>query len=94
MDKEERQRLGENIGKAFCKRAKAARSGDNASLTMKACSRLNGGKTTETNGTFDTGCTYPVTTTQVVEDLKLEFQPLREVSEIIQADGNSLKRLG
>ena len=33
-------------------------------------------------------------TTAVVEDLKLELEPLREVSEIIQADGNSLKLLG
>ena len=36
MDKEEQKRLNENIGKAFCKRAKAARSGDNAQLTMLA----------------------------------------------------------
>ena len=55
MDKEERKRLDENIGKAFCKRAKAARSGDNASLTMKVCSRLNGGKTIDTDGTIDAG---------------------------------------
>ena len=42
---------------------------------------------------FDTGCTHPVTTTAVVEDLKLEIEPLREISEIIQADRQSLKLL-
>ena len=94
MDKEERKRLDGNIGKAFCKRAKTARSGDNAQLTMKACSRLNGGKTTETERTFDSGCTFPVTTTQMVEDLNLEIEPLDEVSEIFQADGTRLKLLG
>ena len=72
IKKKERD-LMKNIGKAFCKRAKLARSGDNTSLCMKACSRLNGGNTRETDGTFNTGCTYPVTTTQVVEDLKLEL---------------------
>ena len=94
MDKEERKILDGNIGKAFCKRAKAAKSGDNASLTMKACSRLNGGHTTDTEGTFDSGCTFPVTTTQVVEDLKLELKPLDEVSDIYQADEIPLKLLG
>ena len=48
MDKDERKKLEGNIGKVFCKRAKAARSGDNAQLTMKAYSRLNEGKSTET----------------------------------------------
>ena len=33
------------------------------------------------------------TKVQVVEDLKLELGPLREVSEIIQADWQSLKLL-
>ena len=94
MDKDERKKLEGNIGKAFCKRYKAARSRDNAQLTMEACSRLNGGKTTETEGTFDSGCTLPVTTTQVVEDRNLEIVPLDEVSEIIQADGKPLKLLG
>ena len=60
MNKEERKKLGENVGKAFCKRAKAARSSlDNAQMTVKACAKLNGGKTTESEGTFDSGCTFP-----------------------------------
>ena len=40
------------------------------------------------------GCTYSVTMTQVVDDLKLKLQPLQEVSEIIQASGQPLKLLG
>ena len=35
-----------------------------------------------------------MTTTAVVEGLKMEIEPIREVSEIIQADGESLKLLG
>lgn len=63
MNKEERKKLDGNIGKAFCKRAKAAKSGlDIAQRTIKACAKLNGGKTTESEGTFDSGCTFPSTT--------------------------------
>ena len=87
MNKEERKKFDESIAQAFCRRAKAAKSGDNASMTMNVWPRLNGGESTETEGTLDTGCTHPVTTITVVEDLKLEIEPLREVSEIIQADG-------
>ena len=76
MNKEERKKFDESIAQAFCRRAKAAKSGDNASMTMNAWSRLNGGKSTETEGTFNTGCTYPVTTSAVVKDLKLDLEPL------------------
>ena len=88
------KKFDEEIAGAFCQRAKAAKNGDNASLSMNAWSRLNGEKSTETEGTFDTGCTHPVTTTAVVEGLKMEIKHLREVKEIIQADGQSLKLLG
>ena len=37
---------------------------------------------------------HPVTTTAVVEGLKMELEPLKEVSEIIQVDGQPLKLLG
>ena len=84
-------KLCESIAQAFCRRAKAAKSGDNASMTMNVWPRLNGGESTETEGTLDTGCTHPVTTIAVVEDLKLEIEPLGEISEIIQADRQSLK---
>ena len=63
-------------------------------MTVKACAKLNGGKTTESEGTFDSGCTFPLTTTQVVEDLDLKKEPLTEVSDIYQADGTALKLLG
>ena len=92
MNKDERKKFDEEIAGAFCRRAKAANNGDNAS--MNAWSRLNGGQSTVTEGTFDTGCTHPVTTTAVFEGLKMEIEPLREVSEIILADGQSLKLLG
>ena len=63
-------------------------------MTIKACAKLNGGKTTESEGTFDSGCTFLLTTTQVVEDLNLKIEPLDEVSDIYQADGTPLKLLG
>ena len=78
---------------AFCQRAETAKEGDNASLSMTAWSRLNGGRSTGTEGTFETGCTHQVTTTAVVEGLKMELELLKEVSEIIQADGQPLKLL-
>ena len=56
---------------------------------MTAWSRLNGGRSTGTKGS-----THPVTTTVVVEGLKMKLEPLKEVSEIIQADGQPLKLLG
>ena len=63
-------------------------------MTIKACAKLNGGKTTESEETFESGCTFPLTTTQVVEDLDLKIEPLTEVSDIYQADGTALKLLG
>ena len=94
MNKDERKKFDEEIAGAFCRRARAAKEGDNASLSMTAWSRLNGGRSTGTEGIFDTGCTHPVTTTAVVKGLKMELEPLKEVSEIIQADGQPLKLLG
>ena len=51
MDKDDRKKFDQSITKAFCRRAKAAISGENASMTMKVWLRLNGGKFTETEGT-------------------------------------------
>ena len=94
MDRDERKIFDEEIGRSYCCKARAARDGDNASLSCTAWSRVNEGKSTSTEGVFDTGCTHPVTTTAVSEGLKMEIEPLREVSEIIQADGEPLKLLG
>ena len=82
------KKFDEEIAGAFCQRAKAATNGDNASLSMNAWSRLNGRKSTETEGPFDTGCTHHVTKTAVVENLKMEIEPLQKVSEIIQMDNH------
>ena len=38
MNKEERKKFDENIAEVFCRRAKAAKSGDNASMTIIAWS--------------------------------------------------------
>ena len=52
-------------------------------MTFEICAKgpqqigLTRGQSTETKGTFDTGCsTHPVTMTAVVEDLKLEIEPI------------------
>ena len=39
---------------------------------------------------MDTGCTFPVTTTAVVEGMKAEVIPLKEELDIIDASGKSL----
>ena len=88
MDKDERKKFDEEIARSYCRKAIAAREGDSASLSCTVWSRLNGGKSTSTDGLFDTGCTHTVTTTAKIEGLKMEIEPLREVSEIIQADGS------
>ena len=64
----------ENIAQAFCRRAKAAKRGDNALMTMNAWSRLNGGKCTKTEGTFNTGCTLE--RVEIQKFLKLNMYPM------------------
>ena len=94
MNKDERKKFDEEIARSYYRQAIAARKGDIASLSCTAWSRLNGEKSTRTEGVFNTGCTHLVTTTAVAEGLKMEIEPLREVSKIIQADGDPLKVLG
>ena len=52
----ERKRFGNEIARAYCKKARAAREGDTVSMRCTAWSKVNGGKSTDTDGVFDTGC--------------------------------------
>ena len=60
----------------------------------KAYNKLNGGRCTETNICFDSGYTNPITTREVVEDLKMKLNPVNKPLVIIQADGSALKIIG
>ena len=71
MNPEEREDFKKEMQTAFI--AKAARGGDSAHLPCKAYNKLNGGRCTETDGCFDSGCTNPITTSEVVEDLKMKL---------------------
>ena len=55
-----------------------------------AWSKLNGRKSIDSDGVFDTGRTHPITTKAVVEGIGMEIDPLKEVLEIIQAIGKPL----
>ena len=51
---------------------------------------IQGGRSTDTDSVMDTGCTFPVTTTAVVEGIGAEVKPLTEYLDIIDASGRSL----
>ena len=69
--------------------AKAARSEDNAHLPCKVYNKLNGGR-----GTDSDGCTNPIVTREVTEDLKMKLSSVINPLTIIQADGSALKVIG
>ena len=89
MNPEEREDFKKEMKTAFI--AKAARGGDSAHLP---CNKLNGGRCAETDGCFDSGCTNPITTKEVVNDMKMKLEPVMELFLIIQADGTALWIMG
>ena len=66
--------------------AKAARGGDNSHLPCRAYTKLNGGRSAKTDGVFDSGCIAPITTKEVINDMKMKLEPVKEPLLIIQAD--------
>ena len=89
MNPEQREDFKKEMKTAFI--AKAARGGDNAHLPCRAYTKLNGGKSAKTYGVFDSGCTAPITTKAVIDDMKMKLESVREPFEIIQADRTSLR---
>ena len=73
---------------------KAARGGDNAHLPCRAYTRLTGGRSARTDGVFDSGCTAPIMTKTVIDDMKMKLDPVKEPFEIIEADGTPLRLVG
>ena len=55
---------------------------------------LNGGRCSDTDGCFDSGCTHPLVTREVTEDLKMKLDPVTTPLRIIQADGSALEFIG
>ena len=92
MDPTEREDFQKQMKQAFL--AKAARSGDSAHLPCKVYNKLNGGRCTDSDGCFDSGCTNPIVTREVTEDLKMKLSPVINPLTIIQADGSALKVIG
>ena len=74
--------------------AKAARSEDIAHLPCKDFNKLNGGRCTDSDGCFDSGCTNPNVTREVIQDLKMKLSPVHKPMTIIQADGSALNNIG
>ena len=74
--------------------AKSARGGNNSHLPCKAFARLNGGKSAETDGVFDSGCTAPIIIKAVTDNLKMKLSPMKVPLEILQADGTALHIIG
>ena len=93
LDPEQREDFAKEINYAWI--AKAARSSeDNAHLPCKVYNKLNGGRCTDSDGCFDSGCTHPLVTREVTEDLKIKLDPVITPLKIIQADGSALKIIG
>ena len=93
MDPEQREDFAKEINYAWI--AKAARSSeDNAHLPCKIFNKLNGGRSTDSDGCFDSGCTNPIVTREVTEDLKMKLDPVINPLKIIQADGTALDVIG
>ena len=93
MDPEQREDFAKEIKHAWI--AKAARSSsDNAHLPCKVFTKLNGGRSCDTDGCFDSGCTHPLVTREVTEDLKMKLDPVTTPLRIIQADGSALEIIG
>ena len=82
MDPAGREEFQTQMQNAFL--AKAARLGDNAHLPCKVYNKLNGGRSTDSDGCFDSGCTNPIVTREVTEDLKMKLDPVINPLNIIQ----------
>ena len=78
--------------KAF--KAKSTRDEENPVVKGRVWSKLNGGTSTTKDAIMDSGCTYPVTTETVMDEMKSEIKPLRKELTIIEASGKSLEILG
>ena len=92
MNPEQREDFKREMKTAFI--AKAARGGDNAHLQCKEWTKLTEGKSAKTDGVFDSGCTAPITTKKVIDDMKMKLEPVKEPFNIIQADGTALRIIG
>ena len=92
MDPAQREDFAKEMSFAFI--AKAARSDDNAHLPCKIYNKFNGGRGPDSDGCFDSGCTNPIVTREVTQDLKMQLDPVINPLKIIQADGSALNVIG
>ena len=78
MNPEQKEDFKKEMKTAFI--AKAARGGVNSHLPCRAYTRLNGGRSAGTDGVFDSGCTAPITTKAVIDDMKMLNQHKKDKS--------------
>ena len=45
-------------------------------MLMQSITKLNGGRSAKTDDVYDSGCTNPITTKEVVNDLKIKLEPV------------------
>ena len=97
---EELSNLREDHKREFCEsmfkayRAKSVEDEENSVVKGRVWTRLNGGTSFKTDTIMDSGCTYPVTTKTVTDEMKDEIKPLKESLTIYEPSGKSLEVLG
>ena len=63
----------------------STKENDNSVVKSTAWFKLHGGNSSKTDARMDSGCTFPVTTTTVTREMKVEIIPLREELNIVEA---------
>ena len=80
--------------KSFASRVNIARQDDDAVIPSTAYSKMVGGKCTHTECVMDSGCSFPLTSTAVVEAIGAEVMPLTQKLEIIDASNRIMEIIG
>ena len=86
-----RKKLGESVFKAYS--AKSVEDEENSVVKGRVWTKLNGGTSFKTYTIMNSGCTYPLTTKTVTDEMKDEIKPLKESLTIDEASGKSLEVL-
>ena len=92
LNEEERKNLTIN---GRIKRVNIARQNDDeAVISSTAYSKMTGGRCTHTDCVMDSGCSFPLTSTAVVEALGIEVKPLKEKLEMLDASNRIMEIIG
>ena len=72
----------------------AKQNDDEAVISSTAYSKMVGGKCTHTECVMDSGCSFPLTSTAVVEALGIKVKPLKEKLEMLDASNRIVEIIG